>query len=146
MQLNGMSRFSVENFPSQGAERFRCGTLWYIRKVRLSKNFMSKRLITLFSVEFFYTYTASKVRWRTPLCFRIFGISKIFMLSRGQRNFPSAFWPPSTENLVGNPFSLTQYFGYRNFLCMRAENQVFQTNFNVSEYAKKFGKHFLVSE
>ena len=101
MQLNGMSRFSVENFSSQGAERFRCGTLRYIRKVRPSKNFMTKRLITFFSVEFFFTYTSSKVRWRTPLCFRIFGTSKIFMLSRGQRNFPSVFWPPSTEKPRG---------------------------------------------
>ena len=53
MQLNEMSRFSFENFPSQGDERFRCGTLWYIRSVRLSKNFMPMRLISLFSVEFF---------------------------------------------------------------------------------------------
>ena len=90
---------------------------------------MTKRLITLFSVEFFFTYTASKVRWRTPLCFKIFGTSKIFMLSRGQRNFPSVFFGlPVLKNLVGNPFSHTQYFGYRNFLCMRTENQVFLPN------------------
>ena len=84
-----------QGFPSKifclGAEKFRWGTLCYIRKVRLSKNFMTKKLITVFSVEFFFTYTASKVRWRTPLCFRIFGTSKTFMLSRGQRKFPSFF-------------------------------------------------------
>ena len=40
MQKNGISRHSVENFLSQSAERFRCGTLRYIRTVRLSKNFM----------------------------------------------------------------------------------------------------------
>ena len=50
---NGISRFSVENFSAQSAERFRCGTLRYIRKVRLSKNFMPKRVISLFSFEFF---------------------------------------------------------------------------------------------
>ena len=50
---NGISRFSVENFLAQSAEGFRCGTLRYIRKVRLSKNFMPKRLISLFSVNFF---------------------------------------------------------------------------------------------
>ena len=50
---NRLSRFSVENFLAQSAERFRCGTLRYIRIVRLSKNFMPKSVISLFSVEFF---------------------------------------------------------------------------------------------
>ena len=50
---NGISRFSVENFLAQSADKFRCGTLRYIRKVRLSKNFMPKRVISIFSVEFF---------------------------------------------------------------------------------------------
>ena len=36
---NGISRFSVVSFLSQGAEKFRWGTLHYIRKIRLSKNF-----------------------------------------------------------------------------------------------------------
>ena len=53
MNKNGISRFSFENFSAQSAERFRCGTLRYIRKVRLSKNFMPKRVISLFSVELF---------------------------------------------------------------------------------------------
>ena len=53
MQKNGISRFSVENFLAQSAEGFRCGTLRYIRKVRLSKDFMPKRLISLSSVDFF---------------------------------------------------------------------------------------------
>ena len=88
-------RTEYHDFPSKifclGAKKFRWGALRYIRKVRLSKNFMTKRLITLFSVEFFFKCTASKVRWRTPLCFRTFGTSKTFMLSRVQRNFPSVF-------------------------------------------------------
>ena len=50
---NGISRFSVEIFLAQSAERFRCGTLRYIRIVRLSKSFMPRRVISLFSVEFF---------------------------------------------------------------------------------------------
>ena len=52
MQKNGISRHSVENFLSQNAEKFRWGTLRYIRKVRLSKNFMPKRVISFSSVEF----------------------------------------------------------------------------------------------
>ena len=45
MQKNGISRYSVENFLSQIAKKLRWGTLRYIRKVRLSKNFMPKRVI-----------------------------------------------------------------------------------------------------
>ena len=52
MRKNGISRLSVEFFLSQSAEKFRWGTLRYIRKVRLSTNFMPKRVISLFSVEF----------------------------------------------------------------------------------------------
>ena len=59
---NGISRLSVENFLAQSADNFRCGTLRYIRKLRLSKNFMPKRVISLFSVEIFFTYTANKAR------------------------------------------------------------------------------------
>ena len=47
-----ISRFLVENFLSR-PKKFRWGTLRYIRKVRLSKNFMTECLISLFSVEFF---------------------------------------------------------------------------------------------
>ena len=53
MNKNGISLFSVRNFLAQSAQRFRCGTLRYMRKVRLSKNFMPMRFISLFSVEFF---------------------------------------------------------------------------------------------
>ena len=56
MQKNGISRLSVENFLSQSAEKFRWRTLRYIRKVRLSKNFSPKRVISLFSAEFFHEY------------------------------------------------------------------------------------------
>ena len=52
MNKNGISQISVESFLSQSAEKFRWGTLRYIRKLRLSKNFMPKRVISLFSVEF----------------------------------------------------------------------------------------------
>ena len=102
MNKNGKSRFSVGIFLAQSAKRFRCGTLRYMRKVRLSKDFMPMRLISFFSVEFFFTYIACKIRWGAPLCFRIFRVSKTFMLSRGHHDFPLVFfWPPSTENFRG---------------------------------------------
>ena len=67
MQKNGISRLSVENFLSQSAEKFRWGTLRYIRKVRLSKNFMPKRVISLFSVEFMSRLLPIKLAGE-PLC------------------------------------------------------------------------------
>ena len=56
MNKNGRSRFSVESFLSQGAEKFRCGSLRYIRKFRLPKNFMAKRSISLFPLNFIHLY------------------------------------------------------------------------------------------
>ena len=67
MQKNGISRHSVENFLSQSAEKFRWGTLRYIRKVQLSKNFMPKRVISLFSVEFMSLLLPIKLAGK-PLC------------------------------------------------------------------------------
>ena len=45
--------FPSKIFLAQSPEKIRWGTLRNIGKVRLSKNFMIKRLITLFSVDFF---------------------------------------------------------------------------------------------
>ena len=114
------------------------GNSSYIRKVRLSINFMTEWLISIFSVEFFFTYIAYKIRWGSPLCFRIFGTSETFMLRRGgSRKFPVFFFGITVlTNCVGNPFILPENFGYRNFLCMRTENDVLQSNFFVPQYAK----------
>ena len=136
MQENGISRFSVEIF-CLSAENFRWGTLRYIRKVQLSKNFVTKRLISFFFVEFFFTYTAYKVPCRTLLCFRIFGTSKTFMLSRRQRDFPSVFFGlPLLKIFVSSPVNLTEKVGFRNFQYMRTKNHVLQSKIFVSQYAK----------
>ena len=91
MQLNDMSRFSVENFPSQGDERFRWGTLWYIRKVRLSKNFMPMRLISLFSVEIFPRILPIKFVGE-PLCVtESLGHRKLLCSVGGSRDFQLIF-------------------------------------------------------
>ena len=67
LNKNGLSRFSVEHFSAQSAERFRCGTIRYSRKGRLSKNFMPKRVISLFSVEFISRLLLVKLAGE-PLC------------------------------------------------------------------------------
>ena len=123
--------FPSKNFLLRLPKDFRCGKLRCIRKVRLSKKFMPKRVISLFSVDFFFfTYTAYKVRYGIPLCFRIFETSKTLLLRGGHRDFPLViFRLPVLKNFVGNPFNLTEIFGYRNFLCMRMENHVFLPKF-----------------
>ena len=54
MRKNRISRLSVERFLAQSAEGFSsCRTLRYIRKIRLSKNFMSERVISISPLIFF---------------------------------------------------------------------------------------------
>ena len=132
---NGKSRFSVENFLAQTAERFRCGTIRYIRKVQLSKNFMPKRVISLFSIKYMSCLLPIKFVGE-PLCVsESLGHRKL--LSRGYRDSPLIFYGLTVlKNFVGNASNLPELFGYRNFLCMRTENQILQSKIFVSEYAK----------
>ena len=59
------------------------------------------------------------------------------MLSRGQRDFPSAFFGlPVLGIFVSNPINLTETFGFRNFQCMRTENHVLRSKIFVSQYAR----------
>ena len=96
---NRLSRFSVENFLAQSAERFRCGPLRYIRKVRLSKKFMPKRVISLFSVDIMSRLLPIKFVGETLCVSDSLGQPKL--LSRGYRDSPLVFWPPSTETFRG---------------------------------------------
>ena len=52
------------------------GTLQCFRKFRISKNFINKKAISLFSVETFLSHIAEKFRRGTLLCFRKFPVSK----------------------------------------------------------------------
>ena len=86
-----MSRLSVEKFLSENAENFRWGTLRYIRKVRLSKNFMPKRVISLFSVEFMSRLLPIKLAGE-PLCDPGFlGHRKLLCSVGGYRDSPLIF-------------------------------------------------------
>ena len=89
MQKNGMSRLSVEKFLSENAENFRWGTLRYIRKVRLSKSFMPKRVISLFSVDIMSRLLPIKFVGETFCVSDSLGHRKL--LSRGYRDSPLIF-------------------------------------------------------
>ena len=91
LKKNGLSRFSIETFSAQIAERFRCGTFRYIRKVRLSKNFIPKRVISLFSVEFMSRLLPIKLAGE-PLCDPGFlGHRKLLCSVGGYRDSPLIF-------------------------------------------------------
>ena len=88
---NGISRFSVENFLAQSAEKFRCGTLRYIRKVRLPKNFMPKRVISLFSVEFFSRILPTKLGRESLFVSESLGHRRLLCSVAGHRDSPLIF-------------------------------------------------------
>ena len=88
---NGLLRFSVENFLAQSAEKFRCGTLRYIRKIRLSKNFMPKRVISLFSVEFFSRILPTKLGRESLFVSESLGRRRLLWSVAGYRDSPLFF-------------------------------------------------------
>ena len=88
---NGISRFSVENFLAQSADKFRCGTLRYIRKVRLSKNFMPKRVISIFSVEFFSRILPTKPGRESLFVSESLGHRRLLCSVAGYRDSPLIF-------------------------------------------------------
>ena len=79
-QRGGVSGFSVENFLSHSTEKFRWRTLRCFRKLRVSQNFMHKKVISLNSVEKFLSHSADKIRRGEHFC-----VSKEFWY----RNFSS---------------------------------------------------------
>ena len=130
-----ISRFPVENFLSR-PKKFRWGTLRYIRKVRLSKNFLTECLISLFSVEFFSRIMPTKFVGEPPCVSESLGHRILYAQGRALQFSVGFFGLPVLKNFLCNPFNLPENFGNRNFLCMRTENHVLQSIFFVPQYAK----------
>ena len=85
----------------------------------------------------FFNYTAYKIRWGTPLCFRIFRTSETFMPSRGHRDFPlvflaSQYWKISWVTLS----TLREISGIETFYAWERKITFFCRNFFVSQYQK----------
>ena len=108
----GISRFSLEIFLSHSTEKTRGGTLQCFRKFRVSKNFMHKKGISLFSVETL-SHSANKIRGGTLQSFRKFRVSKNFMHMKGiSQFFVEIFCLTVPKNSWGNP---SRKFWYRKF-------------------------------
>ena len=91
LNKNGISRFAVENFSARSVERFRCGTLRYITKGRLSKNFMPKRVISLFSVSFFSRILPIKLGREFLFVSESLGLRRLLCKVAGYRDSPLNF-------------------------------------------------------
>ena len=69
-----VSRLFIQNFLSHSTEKFRWGTLQFIIKFRVAKNFMDKRgggggrEYQDFQSKFFLSHSAEKIRKGTLLC------------------------------------------------------------------------------
>ena len=64
--------------------RIRRGTLRCSRKFRVSKNFMHKRSISGFSIDYYLSHSTKELRRGTLPCLRKIVILKIFMHKRGR--------------------------------------------------------------
>ena len=79
-ELEGVvvSRFSVENFLSQSAEKFRRGTLQWFTIFGYRKSLDQGGGESRFSVENFLSHSAENIRRGNPLVFHLFQLSKKF--------------------------------------------------------------------
>ena len=115
----GVSRFSIKNFLSHGAEKFRGGTLQCFTKFPVSENLMHKKGISLFSIENFLSQSAEKNCRETLLCFKITVVSKIFLhrlwreggVSRFSVNFFCLTVPKNFEGCFRNVLVSKFFFG-----------------------------------
>ena len=137
MNKNGKSRFSVGKFLAPSAERFRCGTLRYMRKVRSSKNFMPMRLISLFSVEFFSRILPIKFVGE-PLCVsESLGLRKFLWSVGGIAIFRWFFLASQYLNFsLVTPSTLRKISGNETFYACERKITFFCRNFFVSQYQK----------
>ena len=118
--IEGISRFSVENFLSHSAEKIRKGALLCFRKFLLSKNVKDKRgggVVSRLSLEIVLSHSTKKIRRGTLWCFRKFWVSKNVMHKRGRgitilrRNFLS-----QCRNIsLGNPSWFRKKSGIETF-------------------------------
>ena len=110
MQKNSFKIFCLS------AKKIRWGTLRCFRKFRVSKNFMHKKGISLFSVEIFLSHSAKKIRRGILLYFEKILVSKMFM----HHDFPSKMFSLTVPtNFAGEPFCVSENFWYRKLLWIR---------------------------
>ena len=140
----GVSRFSVENFGSHSAEKFRG------QPFNVSENLGYRKILCIigvsqFSVENFLSHSAEKFRGHPFKVSENLGYRKILCIIGGITILRRKFFV-SAEKFRGNPFNVSENLGYRKILCIIGVSQFSVENF-LSHSAEKFRGHpFNVSE
>ena len=103
MDEKGVSRFSVENFWSHSAEKFRGHPFNVSEILGYQKILCRIGVITSFRRKIFVSQ-CRKISWASLQCLRNFGVSKNFMQNRSHHKFPSKnFCLTVPKNFVGIP-------------------------------------------
>ena len=109
----GVSRFSVENFWSHSAEKFRGHPFNVSEKLGYRNILCIIGGITIFPRKFFVSQ-CREILWASLQCLRKFGVSKNFMHNRGYHKFPSKhFCVTVPKNFVKEPFSVSLISGIK---------------------------------
>ena len=147
----GVSRLFVQNFLSHSTEKFRWGTLRCIRKIRVAKNFMHKKEISLNSVEISLSHSPDKIRTRTLLCFERILVSKSFKQRRGKLHgfVENFFYLTGPKKLrQGTILCFRKILAGKNILWIRGGGgiTIFRRSFCLTVPKYFIGEHFGVSE
>ena len=98
---------------------------------------MPRRVISLFSVEFFSRILPEKLGRESLFVSESLGHRRFLCSEAGYRDSPLIFIGLTVLKIfMRNPFKLPEIFGYRNFLCMRTENHDLHSKFFVTQNAK----------
>ena len=126
-----MSRFSVENFLSQIAEKSRGRTRLCFKIILVSKFFALKRYHDFFDL---FCLTVPKSFVGGPLCFRNVLISKSLWIKG--ITILSKFFVSGTEIFVGNPSMIHKNLAMDRFYAPKRSSTIFGGKFLVSQYRK----------
>ena len=83
--------------------------------------------VSRFSVEKLSSHSTKKKCRRTLRCFRQFLVSKNFMDERGRKEGVITIFRRKfvvSQNLVGEPFGVSEKFGHQKILCIRGGRRV----------------------
>ena len=123
VSAKGYYDFPLKNLLSHSTEKFRRGTLLCFTKFRYRKILRIRGGLLQFSAEFFSSHSAKSFRRGILQCFINFGYRKVLCIGGGIKVLSNFFCLRGPKNFVGEPFCVSQNFGYRKMLGVR-EGQV----------------------
>ena len=146
----GVSRFSVENYLSHSAEKFRRGTLSCFTNFGYRKKIMNKRGegVSKFSVENVLSHSAEKFRREPFTVALISGFEKVWIREGEYQDFPSKiFCLTVPKNFVREPFRVSLISGIEKFYASEGYVTIFDflSKFFCLTVAKNFvGEPFVL--